>query len=217
MDSPPSSSLETLRDIRQIMERSGRFISLSGWSGIAAGTCALIGAAAGYSEFKFLPTGELGRPHGVVALMDPGLRNRLILLGLCTFLAALLSAFLFTYLRSRREGVPIWGAAARRLLWNTCIPMLAGGVLVLRLLYLDLGGLVAPVCLLFYGVALVNGSKYTLGEVRYLGYAEIILGAVNCAFPGYGLYFWAAGFGVLHIVYGIWMWNKYEKPDRQPQ
>lgn len=88
--------------------------------------------------------------------------------------------------------------------------MLAGGVLAARLIYLDTVGLLAPVCLLFYGLALVNGSKYTLGEIRYLGYALVILGAINCWMPGYGLYFWALGFGVLHIVYGIWMWRKYE-------
>jgi hypothetical protein len=201
------TQLETLKDIRQIMERSGRFISLSGLSGISAGCCALVGAAVAHQEFKFLSAGQI---------LWPGeFSERLLFLGACTFLAALVSAFVFTYLRSRREGVPIWGNAARRLLLNTAIPMLAGGALVLRLLYLDLGGLVAPTCLLFYGVALVNGSKYTLGEVRYLGYTEIILGAINCALPGYGLYFWAFGFGVMHIVYGIWMWNKYEKPHRQ--
>jgi hypothetical protein len=111
--------------------------------------------------------------------------------------------------------VPIWGGSARRLLWNTAIPLLAGGVLVIRLAYLDMGGLLAPVCLLFYGLALVNGSKYTLGEIRYLGYAQIVLGAVNCWMPGYGLYFWAVGFGVLHIVYGIWMWARYEASSKQ--
>ena len=209
MDTPASSSLETLKDIRNIMERSGRFISLSGWSGIAAGCWALAGAALASREFTYLRTGEIDWAGGLSEH-----RVNLILLGLGIFLGALVSAFLFTYRRSRREGVPIWGNAAKRLVWNTAIPLLAGGVLVVRLIYKDLGGLVAPVCLLFYGLALVNGSKYTLGEVRYLGYALLVLGALNCWMPGYGLYFWALGFGVLHIVYGAWMWTKYEKPHR---
>lgn len=207
MDSPASTSLETLKDIRNIMERSGRFISLSGWSGVAAGCWALAGAALASREFTYLRGGEIDWAGGIATL-----RPRLLLLGLVIFVGALGSALVFTYLRSRKQGVPLWGNAARRLVWNTVLPLLAGAVLVLRLAYLDMGGLVAPVCLLFYGLALVNGSKYTLGEVRYLGYAEIVLGAVNCWVPGYGLYFWAAGFGVLHIIYGIWMWRKYEKP-----
>ncbi|TDW99444.1 hypothetical protein [Dinghuibacter silviterrae] len=209
MDPHASSHLDTLKDIRNMMERSGRFISLSGWSGIAAGSWALAGAYLASREFRYLRGGEIDWTVGLAHL-----RARLMVMGLCIFVGALASAFAFTYARSRKQGVPIWGSAARRLLWNTMLPMLAGGVLVLRLLYLELGGLVAPVCLLFYGLALVNGSKYTLGEVRYLGYALILLGAINCWVPGYGLYFWAVGFGVLHIVYGIWMWRKYEKPDR---
>ena len=223
MDTPASSSLETLKDIRNIMERSGRFISLSGWSGVAAGCWALAGAVMARLELSAFRAEEgsvnvrmvLRNVHADAVGWDlDTLRVRLIVLGLCIFIGALGSAFLFTWLRSRKEGVTIWGAASRRLLWNTAVPMLAGGVLVLRLIYLDYAGLIAPTCLLFYGLALVNGSKYTLGEVRYLGYAQIVLGAINCWVPRYGLYFWAAGFGVLHIIYGIWMWNKYEKSHR---
>lgn len=222
MDTPtPSSSLDTLKDIRNMMERSSRFISLSGWSGISAGCCALVGA---WIASRVLPkwstedvTSDVRALGGPVRSGTSDLRLDLALLGLAVFVAAFLSAFLFTWLRSRKDGVAIWGKTARRLLWNTMVPLVAGGALIVRLAYLDLGGLIAPACLLFYGVALVSGSKYTLGEIRYLGYAQIILGAVNCWMPGYGLYFWSAGFGILHILYGIWMWLKYEEPDRKPQ
>ena len=206
---PANTSLETLKDIRNMMERSSRFISLSGWSGVAAGCWALLGAALASRDFAYRRRGEIDWGGGI-----GDLRTKLVVLGLFIFVGALASAVFFTYWKSRKEAVPLWGSAARRLLWNTSIPLLAGAVLVARLLYLDLPGLIAPVCLLFYGLALVNGSKYTLGEVRYLGYALLLLGAVNCWVPGYGLYFWAAGFGVLHIVYGVWMWSKYEKPHR---
>ena len=40
--------LETLQDIKKIMERSSRFLSLSGLSGIAAGICALAGSVIAY-------------------------------------------------------------------------------------------------------------------------------------------------------------------------
>jgi hypothetical protein len=93
------------------------------------------------------------------------------------------------------------------------IPMIAGGVFLLKLIVEGTYGVVAPGCLIFYGLALLNGSKYTLGEVRYLAYCEIILGIASCWFIGWGLYFWAIGFGVLHIVYGAFMLNKYERKE----
>jgi len=68
---------------------------------------------------------------------------------------------------------------------------------------------VAPLTLIFYGLALVNASKYTLSEIRSFGIAEIVLGLIAMAFIGYGLLFWAIGFGLLHIIYGIIMHVRY--------
>jgi hypothetical protein len=94
---------------------------------------------------------------------------------------------------------------------SVMIPLMAGGLFCLAFLMRGDDFYVGPACLAFYGLALVNGGKYTLGEIRYLGYAELLLGCICLFFPGYGLYFWAAGFGVMHILYGIIMWNKYDK------
>lgn len=209
--------LNDLHDIKKMMERSSRFISLSGWSGIAAGVCALVGAYFAYGVIGSRP----GFPKtNVVHRALPGeyqdtlqgfMGNRLFLIAICTFLAALLFAFLFTYLRSRKNGTPIWSSTSRRLLINVCIPLFAGGIYLLKLIENGTYGLIAPGCLIFYGLALLNGSKYTLGEIRYLGYCEIILGVVSCWFVGWGLYFWALGFGIMHIVYGVVMWNRYER------
>jgi hypothetical protein len=93
------------------------------------------------------------------------------------------------------------------------IPLVTGGLLILAILRYDEWRFIAPLCLIFYGLALVNGSKYTLSEIRYLGICEILLGLINTQFVGYGLYFWAAGFGVLHIIYGFVMWWRYERSD----
>jgi len=91
------------------------------------------------------------------------------------------------------------------------IPLAAGGLFAAGLLYHNEWKFVAPACLVFYGLALVNASKYTLSDIRYVGIMEILLGLINMYVVDYGLYFWAAGFGVLHIVYGLIMWWKYEK------
>jgi hypothetical protein len=207
--------LETLQDIKRIMERSSRFISLSGWSGISAGICALIGAWLAHTRLSsFVVSGarELGEyERGGNTGGTGDLFFDLLLIAIVTFVAAFISAFFFTYVRSRRNGVPLWDRTVQRLAWNTIMPMVVGGIVILRALQLGYYELVAPGCLIFYGLALVNASKYTLGEVRYLGYGQIILGILNLWIINEGLYFWAAGFGVLHIIYGAMMWWKYER------
>jgi hypothetical protein len=201
-----TSSLDTLKDIKKMMEKSSRFISLSGWSGIAAGVCGLAGA---YWASRILSGYSANEKSDATALMS--LEWSLLELAGIVFLSAFITAFIFTYLRSRQEGIAIWGQAAKRLLWNTMLPMLVGGILILRLIDMGDYSLIAPIALVFYGLALVNGSKYTLGEIRYMGYLEIILGAICLWYPNQWLIFWSLGFGALHIVYGILMWWKYER------
>lgn len=210
--------LEALQDIKRIMERSSRFISLSGWSGVAAGLCALAGAWVAKSRIEYHSRGGInpgpvgydrtnGYSYGVVSALG----FELLLTAAVVFVAAVTLAFLFTYIRSRKTRLPIWSPTARRLLWNTLVPLVVGGIVALNMLDRGYYLHIAPLCLIFYGLALLNGSKYTLGEVKYLGYGQIILGLLNLWEPGYGLTFWAIGFGVLHIVYGVVMWWKYER------
>ena len=139
------------------------------------------------------------------------LKTQLFLLAVAVFAAAFIAAFYFTWRKARQQQIPIWNHTSRRLFWNTVIPLAAGGLFVLGMLQYDIWAFVAPACLVFYGLALVNGSKYTLTDIRYLGYCEIALGLINMQWIGYGLYFWAIGFGVLHIIYGVIMWWKYER------
>jgi hypothetical protein len=214
--------LDTLKDIKQMMERSSRFISLSGLSGVAAGICALAGSWFAYAILiKNSFTGSTrtsvaqtdSRAVGSVVNIREYMGSSLFQIAVFVLIAALFFGFLFTYLRSRKTGVPIWGTTARRLLINMAVPMIAGGVYLLKLIDYGNYGLIAPGCLLFYGLSLLNASRYTLGEIRYLGYAEMLLGLINLWFVGKGLLFWAIGFGVLHIVYGAAMWWKYERTD----
>ena len=65
------------------------------------------------------------------------------------------------------------------------------------------------------GLALINGSKYTLSDIRYLGLCQVVLGCICIFVPAWGLTFWAIGFGGLHILYGIVMWNKYKYITKQ--
>ncbi len=221
--SSQNQTLETIQDIRNMMDRSSRFISLSGLSGIAAGLCALTGAWFAYDLIES-SDGSGVRKSGLirdgyssdgVGMLRSFMGSRLFTIAVLTLISAIVLAVFFTYIRSKRQGVPVWGGTAKRLIWNIAVPLTAGGLFLLKLIEAGVYGLIAPGCLIFYGIALINGAKYTFGEIRFLGYAITGLGVINCWFQGYGLYVWAAGFGLLHIVYGIVMWNKYERQPMQ--
>ncbi len=206
-----TDSLQEVKDIRSLMERSSRFISLSGLSGVAAGLCALAGAAiARFVIFKDYYNSYNKR--GFFASNDfDALKMQLLSLAAGVFLAAFFSAFYFTWRKSNQQGSSLWNPVSRRLFWNVAIPIVTGGFFILGMLQRDEWRFVAPSCLIFYGLALINASKYTLTDIRYLGYCEIAVGLINMQWIGHGLYFWAVGFGVLHIIYGIVMWWKYER------
>lgn len=208
--SEQNNPLEALQDIRRMMERSSRFISLSGWSGIGAGICALVAAFYTQSLIQCWQLGDclFGRLPGE---SGEALRRELFFIAVLTFAAAFVIAFFFTWMRSRKNGTPIWDATVRRLMWSVAVPVAVGGLLLFRMIQLEQYEFIAPGCLIFYGLALLNASKYTLGEIRYLGYGQLLLGIINLWAVGYGLLCWAIGFGVLHIIYGIWMWWKYER------
>jgi hypothetical protein len=206
--------LNTLQDIKKMMERSSRFISLSGLSGIAAGVCALAGAwfANNVIKDEYHADDIATMTNGNESLsLNDWLNNELVRIAATTFIAAFVLSFIFTFWRSKRTNTPVWGAQARRLMINVAIPMVVGGIFLFALMQNKIYGFIAPGCLIFYGLALLNASKYTLYEIRYLSMSEILLGIINLWFIGYGIYFWALGFGVLHIIYGTVMWWKYER------
>jgi hypothetical protein len=205
-------SLDELQHIKRMMEQSSRFISLSGFSGIAAGLCALLGAWFAHKKLFCWVMGDC-TIDGLIDLGGINLLNDLIWIATFTFISAFISAFFFTWLRSKKSNIPMWGYATIRLFWNIIIPLSIGAIFIIRLMQLGEFQLVAPGCLIFYGLALVNASKYTLGEIRYLGYGQLVLGIINLWSIGNGLYFWAMGFGILHIIYGTWMWYKYERAN----
>jgi len=197
------TSLETLQEIRSIMERSARFLSLSGWSGIWAGCVALVGAViAHYWLLQF----HIQRSYH----LDEA-RIKFIFLGIVVFIAALMGGFFFTAQKVRKQGYKLWNSASRQLLLQILVPLVTGGIFVLGFISNANDMYIAPACLVFYGLALINGSKYTLTDIRYLGYMEVALGCINLFFAKYGLYFWTIGFGILHILYGAIMWNKYDR------
>jgi hypothetical protein len=212
-----NQSLDDLQHIKKMMERSSRFVSLSGLSGISAGLCALVGAWAAhpyvFGQKDFIINSDAAMAQALAEDYSIIFNTYLFWIAAATFIAALISAFIFTWIKSKKDNTPLWGSTAKRLMVSVSLPIVVGGLFIFRMLHFGTFGLVAPGCLIFYGLGLINASKYTLSEVKYLGYVQILLGIISMWFVGYGLYFWAIGFGVMHILYGIYMWYKYEKAN----
>ncbi len=203
--------IKDLMEIRSIMERSSRFLSLSGYSGIFAGVFAIIGGVIAHwylHNSEFLTGGDVSYISGQLADM---VKQFLIIDGAIVLILAIVSAVFFSWVKARKLGIPLWDQTTKRVLINLSIPLIAGGVFIFVLIQYNLLYFLIPVSLLFYGLALLNAGNYTLSEVRYLGIAEIVTGIFALIFLKYGLYLWILGFGILHIVYGIVMYFKYDK------
>ncbi len=201
--------LSDLKEIKSMMDRSSRFISLSGMSGVAAGVIALIGA---YLAYDTVYQGQDYFDYRVMVITSDTI-IRLISIAMGVLILSVAAGIFFTRQRSRKTKQALWDAQAKRMVINLLIPLAAGGILCIILISKGIIALTAPITLIFYGLALINASKYTLTEVRSLGIAEVILGLLACQFIGYGLLFWSIGFGALHIIYGLAMYVKYDREE----
>jgi hypothetical protein len=217
--------LQAIGEIRELMNRSSRFLSLSGLSGVCAGLFALAGAGAAYFYLggnlffglsvisnKNLYGQSLRQSQYLVESMrDLDFYSFVVIDAVAVLVCALLSGYYFTWRRAKRAGAKLWDETSRRLLLNLMVPLATGGLFCLFLLLHDLAGLLAPTALVFYGLALFTAARYTLDDIRYLGLCQIALGFAGLFLPNYGLLLWALGFGVLHIVYGLVMYYRYER------
>ena len=194
--------LQDISEIKNMMNRSSQFISLSGLSGVLAGIYALIGA---YIAHRILET------HQGYVTLESTTFKLVVVIAMSVLIISVASAFILTYFKARKQGEKIWNSTSKRMVVNFLIPLITGGIFTILLLRQEIYGLIAPVTLIFYGLACVNASKYTLRDVRYLGITVVILGLLATEFSGYGLEFWALGFGVCHIIYGSIMYFKYDR------
>ena len=199
--------LDDLQEIRSIMERSTRFLSFSGKSGIAAGLFALIGAYFAYRQIYYSDT-----------VIYDSLKSReytahvfqLLVIASIVLILSVGSGIWFSWQKAQKAGEKLWSPASKKLVFHAMVPLITGGILILILLSRGYLGAVAGVSLIFYGLALFQAGNFTFSDVKYLGIIEVVAGLLAVANPGYGLYFWAFGFGVLHIVYGTIMHFKYD-------
>lgn len=205
--------LEALSGIKDLMEKSTKFISLSGLSGVIAGITALIGAFIANIRIEHYLNNTFTKTRLEIDLSGKIILE-LFVIAISVLIISITFGVLLTFREAKKNGQHIWGKNSRLLLLNLSVPLVAGGMFCLILMIHGLFYLLAPATLLFYGLALFNCGKYTLGEIKYLGVLQIILGLISAVFIGKGLLFWSIGFGVLHIVYGALMHFKY---NNKPQ
>lgn len=208
-ESQKQEHLNNLSEIRSLMERSSSFISLSGLSGVSAGIIGLIAAVILHQKIKPIMDFEQG------SVISAAQRNEIIYF--CIFLSAAVLivtftlAIFFTARKAKKSGLPVWDGSAKRLVMNLFIPLIAGGAFCKILIYHGYDWLVMPSMLIFYGLALLNASKYTHHEIRWLGICEITLGLAASFFLKEAIYFWGIGFGLMNIIYGLAMYFKHER------
>ena len=206
MEENKESSLQTLTEIRQLMERSSRFISLSGLSGVAAGVYAIIGAFAAY-----LHLGLTGLGYNAELRLNYNDLRFIVIDALVVLTLAITTGILLTTQKARKDGNSIFDSTARKLVINLCIPLATGGLICIAFLYHGAFYYIPSCMLVFYGLSLVHASSYTRNDIRSLGFAEIILGLISLFTLENPFLFWVIGFGILHIVYGTYMYFKYER------
>ncbi len=200
--------LEALRDIRKMMQESSKFLSLSGLSGIIAGCYALIGAYFAQDFLSAYGSTETSAEEYYSALVV-----KILLTCVIVLVASISTALILSGKKAKRNNQKLFDHTSKKLFWQMMVPLSSGGLFCLALLYHSNGMvlLVSPVMLIFYGLALIASSKFTVHDIKYLGYFELFLGILAAFFLGHGLLFWALGFGVLHIIYGSIMWYKYDR------
>ena len=203
--------LESIQDIRKMMQESSKFLSLSGFSGVFAGIYALIGAYIGNSYLEnYL---DYSRSVSLVTYSYIQVIKIVALICSSVLILSIVTAFYFSKRKATKNGMKLFDKTTLKLLTNMAIPLVTGGFLCLALLFhgKEYIFLISPIMLIFYGLALINGGKYTFHEIKILGFLEIILGLLSAFYIGYGLLFWTIGFGFLHIIYGTLVWFKHER------
>ena len=206
-----ASHLEDIKEIRKLMEKSSKFLSLSGLSGVSAGAFALLGALAAflYSRKNQINLSEYIQKSDL-NLDDPVL-TFLILLSAGTLILAILSGFYFSLKKAKQIQINFWNSAAIRMLSHLFIPIITGGLVMLILFFRNELYLIPALSLIFYGLGLINAGKFSGPDINFLGLIQIILGLSALVFPGNSLIFWTTGFGFLHVIYGIYLYLKYDR------
>lgn len=177
----------TLETIRTLMERSQRYEHVSGYSGLLAGTAAMLGCAAlGFHRLPF----------------DP--RTNFAVVWIAVFAVAFAGHLLFTFGRARQRGEPVWSRQARTILLAV-LPSFGAALAVTAVTWrLDRLDLLPALWLTLYGCGALATSFFAPRSIAWLGATCLALGIGSLLAPhSHAILTMAVGFGVTHIGFGV--------------
>ena len=175
-------ALESLRVIRDAMERAGAFTAVPGWGTVAMGLVAFAAAP--------------------VAARSADAAGWLTVWIAAAIAAATLSTG-GVVLKSRRLGLSLTSGVTRRFALAFVPALVAGAAMTWVLAANGLGGSLPGTWLLLYGTAVVAGGALSVRIVPLMGLAFMALGLASLALPAsWGNTMMALGFGGLHVVFG---------------
>lgn len=185
-EEPPAlhaRAMDNLRFIRETMERASSFTAVSGWGQVAIGVTA-IGAT-------------------LVASQQATMQAWLVVWIVEAVLSLLISVAAMTR-KAHAAGTPLLSGPGRKVAFSLSPPIVVGALLTVVLYRVGLMSAIPGVWLLLYGTGVVTGGMFSVGIVPVMGLCFMFVGAVAlfCP-PSWGNYFMAAGFGGLHIIFGI--------------
>lgn len=192
-------ALQTVKEIKSMMEQSSRFLSFSGISAIIIGFYALIAAA---MALRIL---ENYSPYYDISV-ESNLILKLSVLAVGVFLLALATVLFLSWIKARKIHARFFSKVTYRTFLHFFLPLVTGGLFCAAMVHNGYVGVIAPAMLLFYGLSLINVSKYVHNSIFWLGCTELLLGIICAFLPYNGLLFWSLGFGVLHVIYGIYFY-----------
>lgn len=181
---PDSSAVDDLRFIRQTMERSVAFTAIPGWGMVAVGATAL-------------PAAWFASRHAVDL--------RWIEIWITEAVLAVSVAMVAIQNKATRSGLPWTSGPGRKVALSFIPPVAAAALLTIPLLRAHLGHTLPGTWLLLYGVGVITGGAFSVSIVPVMGVCFMMVGAAALFLPFLGSWAMAAGFGGLHILFGIWI------------
>jgi hypothetical protein len=176
---------EDLRFIRDTMERSATFTAVSGWGQVLLGATAI--AAAYLAAIQTSPFAWLR-----VWLAE-------------SLLAVAIGLFSCTW-KANRRGLPLFSGPARKVILGLAPPLVAGAFLTFLLFRAGMQSILPATFLLLYGAGIMTGGAYSVQAVPIMGLCFMFLGGLAVLSPAaWGNWFLAAGFGGLHILFGLFI------------
>lgn len=192
LDEPPAlheRAMDNLRYIRETMERATAFTGISGWGEVAIGVTALVASGIAANQISFKSWVEIWIAEGLISLLIAGWSMDR---------------------KARAARMPLMSGPGRKAIFSLSPPIVAGALVTIVLFRARMTSAIPGVWLLLYGTGVVTGGMFSVPAVPLMGLCFMLLGAAALFVPpALTNWFMAAGFGGLHILFGVIIARKY--------